>query len=142
MAQYAVTRTEYLTEKEVFIGTITGKSGAGSKFQSEQSDYMKARFNRDLRDIQSWMESHSLVESASDECLCLAAACLCLAAKKPSNVATGRLGTSLKSFGWFAAALCVPALVNEQADSMSTTENIGQSSIAHVGMKLGKVTLR
>jgi len=43
MAQYAVARTEYLTEKEVFVGTILGRSGAGSKYQREQSDYMKAR---------------------------------------------------------------------------------------------------
>jgi len=116
MAQYAVARTDYVTEKEVFIGTIIGRSGAGSRLQSEQSDYMKARFNRDLRDIQSWMENHSEVESTPDGFLCLAAACLYLAAKEPSNVPTGRLGTSLKSFGWFAAALCVPELVREDTD--------------------------
>ena len=108
MAQYAVARTDFVTEKEVFIGTIIGKSGAGSRFQREQSDYMKARFNRDLREIQSWMENHEQVEGVSHGFLRLAAACLYHAAKKPPNVPTGRLGTTLKSFGWFSAALCVP----------------------------------
>lgn len=111
MAQYAVARTDYVTEKEVFIGTIIGRSGAGSKFLREQSDYMKARFNRDLRDIQSWMENHRQVEGTTEGYLCLSAACLYVAAKKSSNMPIGKLGTSLKSFGWFAAALCVPELV-------------------------------
>lgn len=121
MAQYAVARTDYVTEKEVFIGTIIGKSGAGSKFQREQSDYMKARFNRDLREIQSWMENHEQVEGVSHGFLRLAAACLYHAATMPSNVPTGRLGTSLKSFGWFSAALCVPELVNDQTSKTVAT---------------------
>ncbi|KAK5940399.1 hypothetical protein PMZ80_007819 [Knufia obscura] len=121
MTQYAVARTGYVTEKEIFIRSIIGRSGAGSKLQREQSDYMKARFNRDLRDIKSWMENHALVEGTPGGFLRLAAACLRLAAKVPSNVSTGRLGTSLKSFGWFAAGLCVPELVKERSDSGSVS---------------------
>lgn len=140
MAQYAVARTDYLTEKEVFVGTIVGRSGAGNKFQREQSDYMKARFNRDLRDIHSWMENHWQVEDTPDGFLCLAAACLYLAATKPSNVVTGKLGTSLKSFGWFAAALCVPELV-KQADSRSTAARFSHPGAPAVTFRLGGITL-
>ncbi|KAK5092135.1 hypothetical protein LTR70_005740 [Exophiala xenobiotica] len=141
MTQYAVARTDYLTEKEVFVGTIIGRSGAGSKFQREQSDYMKARFNRDLKDIHSWMENHWQVEGTSDGFLCLAAACLYLAAKKPPNVATGRLGASLKSFGWFAAALCVPELVKLEDDRKTATSRVNHSAEPAVTFKVSGITL-
>ncbi|KAL9621361.1 MAG: hypothetical protein Q9160_004252 [Pyrenula sp. 1 TL-2023] len=106
MALYATNRTTQLTEKEVFIGNIMGMSGSGSRYQREQSDYMKSRFDRDLRDIKQWMEEQT--EAEADGFLCLAAACLRLFVKQTSNV-----GVRLASFGWFAAGLCVPQLFSE-----------------------------
>lgn len=108
MSLYAVRRTERLTEKEVFIGTILGRSGAGSRYQREQSDYMKTRFNRDLRDIKSWMENHT-ADSEADGFMTLAAACLDIAVRE-----TSRFNVNLQSFGWFAAGLCVPEIMKER----------------------------
>jgi len=85
------------------------------------------------------MENHWQVEDRHDGYLCLAAACLYLAAKKPSNVTTGKLGTSLKSFGWFAAALCVPELVKQGDYSMSSTSRSSHLA-APVKFKLVGIT--
>lgn len=108
MSQYAVGRTEYLTEKEVFIGTILGRSGAASKYQRDQSELLNARFNRDIRDLRSWMETQA---ENNGGFLALATACLYVATTRTSNMVGGMVEGDLKSFGWFAAALCVPALV-------------------------------
>ncbi|KIW30891.1 uncharacterized protein PV07_02583 [Cladophialophora immunda] len=112
MSLYAVRRTEQLTEKEVFIGMILGRSGAGNKHQREQSDYMKSQFNHELREIKSRMRS--LTEDDDDSgFVCLAAACLDVAVREPSN-----FNVKLSSFGWFAAGLCVPDIVQEQEGSV------------------------
>ncbi|OAP64177.1 hypothetical protein AYL99_00149 [Fonsecaea erecta] len=115
MSLYAVRRTEQLTEKEVFIGTILGRSGAGSKRQREQSDYMKSQFNYELDEIKSRME-HLTMEDGDHGFLCLAAACLDVAVREPSNH-----DVQLSSFGWFAAGLCVPDIVKEQEGSIFST---------------------
>lgn len=118
MSSYGSTRSEYLTEKEVFIGSIVGRSGAGSKRRREQSDFMKSQFNAEIRDLKAWMEDQTAEDEDEDGYLCLAVACLCVAVNKPSNgyVASTKLTTRLRSFGWFAAALCVPQLVGETYD--------------------------
>ncbi|EXJ91772.1 hypothetical protein A1O3_00322 [Capronia epimyces CBS 606.96] len=116
MSLYAGRRTEQLTEKEVLIGTIMGRSGAGNRYQREQSDDMKARFNRDLRDIKAWMINHPAVvgnidgdddddNDHDDGFVSLAAACLEIAVQEPSK---------LSSFGWFAAGLCVPEIMKDR----------------------------
>ncbi|KIX94715.1 uncharacterized protein Z520_09405 [Fonsecaea multimorphosa CBS 102226] len=112
MSLYAVRRTERLTEKEVFIGTILGRSGAGSKHQREQSDYMKSQFNYELREIKSRME-YLTTEDGDEGFLCLAAACLHVAVCEPSN-----FNVQLSSFGWFAAGLCVPDIVKQEEGSI------------------------
>lgn len=127
MPQYATARTAYVAEKEVFIGTIIGRSGAGSKSQTEHSDYMRAHFNQELRDTRSWMDNHSQVADTADGLLCLAVACLYLAAKTPSEVSIGKLGP-LRSFGWFAAGMCVPELVREDSELSSWASTLAQRS--------------
>ncbi|KIW88407.1 uncharacterized protein Z519_10976 [Cladophialophora bantiana CBS 173.52] len=112
MSRYAVRRTDQLTEKEVFIGTIMGRSGAGSKLQREQSDYMKTQFNRELREIKSRMEYQATGDD-DDDFVGLAAACLDVAVSEPS-----RFTVRLRSFGWFAAGLCVPEIVKEKDGSI------------------------
>jgi hypothetical protein len=113
MRGHADRRTKALTEKEVFIGTILGRSRAGSKTQRNQSDYMKARFNRDLQHIHGWMQKQFPDDNDSYDFLSLAAACLHVAVKEKSQV-----DSKLSSFGWFAAGLCVPDLVKEQEGSV------------------------
>ncbi|KIW21574.1 hypothetical protein PV08_02154 [Exophiala spinifera] len=115
MSVYAVGRTEQLTEKEVLIGSILGRSGASSKSQREQSDYMKRRFNSELRNLRSFMERQT--DDDPDEFVTLAAACLDVAVNgsKDPNV-------NLRSFGWFAAGLCVPEIVKEQDGSVYDLE--------------------
>ncbi|KAK5072515.1 hypothetical protein LTR51_005153 [Lithohypha guttulata] len=111
MSTYATSRTDYLTEKEVFIGSIIGRSGAGNKWQREQSEYMKVQFKAELRDLRAWMKDET--SDTEDGFLCLAAACVYVAVREPPNVSTGKLEVVLKSFGWYAAGLCVPQLVDE-----------------------------
>ncbi|KAK7906218.1 hypothetical protein LTR67_000944 [Exophiala xenobiotica] len=93
MSLYAVHRTEQLTEKEVFIGTIMGRSGAGSKHQREQSDYMKTQFNGELRQIKSWMENQT-ADDEDDGFESLAAACPDVAVQETSS-----FNVDLRSFG-------------------------------------------
>lgn len=112
MSVYAVGRTEQLTEKEVLIGSILGRSGTLSKHQREQSDYMKRHFNSELRNLRGYMERQ--VDDDLYEFVSLAAACLDVAVNggsKTSNV-------NLRSFGWFVAGLCVPEIVKEQDGSV------------------------
>jgi hypothetical protein len=115
MHGYAVRRTDKLTEREVFIGTILGRSGARSKKQREQSDYMKTRFNGDLRGIKYWMEQQADEEGDEDGYgfLSLAAACLYVAVKEESII-----DNTLQSFGWFAAGMCVPDIARDQEGSV------------------------
>ncbi|ETN44943.1 uncharacterized protein HMPREF1541_09818 [Cyphellophora europaea CBS 101466] len=113
MSSYSIRRHDQLTEKEVFIGTILGRSGAASRLQREQSDYMKNHFNRSLREIKDWMVRQFPEDDGGYEFMGLAAACLYVAVEEES-----RVDASLKSFGWFAAGLCVPDLVKEQEGSV------------------------
>lgn len=103
MSRYTVHRNDLLTEKEVFTGRILGRSGAGSRYQREQSDYMRSRFSWELRDLKSWMEKQTAGDE--DKFLYLAAACLRHAVTQKSSI-----DEQLSSFGWIAAAMCVPAL--------------------------------
>ena len=111
MSQYAVARTDYLTEKEVFTGEILGRSGSANKLQREQSDLIRARFNRDLRDIKSWMEEK--VKNDPFDMFALAVACLDVAVNRPSKTTAGPRGDPIRSFGWFAAGMCMPELVRD-----------------------------
>ena len=111
MSTYAVHRTEYLTEKEVFIGTILGKPGARNRFLREQSEHMKRRFNKDLRDIKSWMQTKTAEDE--DGFLILAAACLYVAVQGKSKVQV-----QVSSFGWFAAGMCVPEILRNVEGSL------------------------
>ena len=113
MSLYAIRRTEVLTEKEVFLGTIMGRSSSTSKSQREWSDEMKTRFNRELRDIKLWMQDRILEDE--DDIVNMAAACLHVAVKEKSEIAKQN---DLKSFGWFAAGMCVPDLVRGEEGSV------------------------
>ena len=134
MSQYAYGRTDQLTEKEVWIGSIMGRSGAGSRLQREQSDFMKSRFNRELCDIVSWMEDKT--SDADRGFTCLAVACLYVAVRKPSTIATQKLSAPTQSFAWFAAGLCLPELIEENYGSMTETASVtdGEMEALRIGL--------
>lgn len=72
---------------------------------------MKTRFNWELRDNKQWMKDNTDDE---EEYLCLAVACLALTVKYESVV-----DGSLNSFGWFAAGIVVPRLLDQQDETFS-----------------------
>lgn len=121
MTQYAPNRADLLSEKEVWIGKIVGRSGAGNKFQREQSDFMKTRFNRGMRDIKEWMEEK--MAGINEGFLCLAVACLHVAVRNPMDVSNSKVNHPLKSFGWFAAGMCLPELIDERCENESVVGN-------------------
>ncbi|KPI41804.1 putative RNA-dependent RNA polymerase 1 [Cyphellophora attinorum] len=107
MSYYAIRRTDALTEKEVFIGTIMGRQGSMSKKQREWSEDMKARFGWELRDIKGWMQERVLEDE--EDITNMAVACLHVAVHEQSELAKKE---ELKSFGWFAAGLCMPEIIS------------------------------
>lgn len=138
MTQYASVGVELLSEKEVWIGKIVGRSGAGSRFQREQSDFMKTRFNRGLRDIKDWMGDK--MADIDEGFLCLAAACLHVAVTHTSDISASKLDAPLKSFGWFAAGMCLPELINQQFEEGSVEGNAGVSPFEALrleGLRIG-----
>lgn len=110
MVQNAVHRLDYVTEKEVFIGTILGTSGAASKRQREQSDVMKERYSRDVRDIVRWIQGKEVPEGEggenTDSPLALPMACL-YQGLQTQKQKIGREEVELRSFGWIAAGVCM-----------------------------------
>jgi hypothetical protein len=107
MSYYAISRTDSLTEKEVFIGTIMGRQGKASKKQKEWSEDMKTRFAWELRDIKGWMRERMLEDE--EDITNLAIACLHVAVHEKSDLAEKE---GLKSFGWFVAGLCMPEIIS------------------------------
>ena len=100
MFQYSSHRTQHLSEKEVFLGTIIGKGGAGTKRQREQSLVMKQRFNREVQDTIAW------IRGDDGRALERATACLYLGQAVTSN-RRGGYELELRSFGWISAGVCL-----------------------------------
>ena len=99
MIQYFTHRAHNLTEKEVFLGTIIGRSGAATKRQRERSLVMKERFNREVRETIAWIRSDENVLERSVACLYVGQDI-----KKESR---GKVELELRSFGWVSAAVCM-----------------------------------
>ena len=138
MTQYASGGVELLCEKEVWIGKIVGRSGAGSRFQRDQSDFMKTRFNRGLRDIKEWMGGK--MANVDEGFLCLAVACLHVAVTHTSDLSASKLEAPLKSFRWFAAGMCLPELINQQFEEGSVGMNVDISPFEALrleGLRIG-----
>jgi hypothetical protein len=99
MFEYAFHRCHHLTEKEIFLGIIIGKSGAGTKRQRELAVVMKERFDREVREVNAWIR-------ADNDALERAIACLYLGKDARRDV-TYRANVDLVSFGWIVAATCL-----------------------------------
>lgn len=104
MIEYSPSHVYYLSEVEVFCGSIIGKEGAPSKRLRETSVSMKEKHERDVTFIvacitQGEHDDHR-AEALERSIACLAAACL------RTRVRKKKVG-SLVSFGWIAAAVCL-----------------------------------
>jgi hypothetical protein len=99
MFEFAFHRCHHLTEKEVFLGTIIAKRGAGTKRQRELAAVMKERFDREVGAINAWIRN-------DNDALERAIACL-IVGKDARKDATHRINVNLASFGWIVAATCL-----------------------------------
>ena len=97
--------TQPLSEYEVFIGNILGKTGAQSKRQHENSVSMQETFRDDLR----YFVNRILNEGGGHHAgLGVGLACLLVALESEDS---GRIGArfrqTLVSFGYVAASVCL-----------------------------------
>lgn len=110
MFEYAFHRCQHLTETEVFLGVIIGKRGCATKRQRDLAIVMKERFEREVRQVNSWICSDS-------DALERAMACL-FVGKDARKDGTQRIEVGLVSFGWIAAATCLQKLDSNQFEDL------------------------
>ncbi|RDL29987.1 RNA-dependent RNA polymerase [Venustampulla echinocandica] len=102
MVEYGQHPSRPLSELEVFVGDILGKTGVQNRHQREQSKTMKERFEEDttfivnciLRDGEEW----------SDEALARSIACLAVSL---TDTGSSKRRENLLSFKYVAAAICL-----------------------------------
>lgn len=103
MFEYSAHPPHFISEIEVFSGSILGLNGAQSKRQREFSKTMKDKHDRDIeytvRSITRGDDDQSGEEALERSIACLYVACKETKARK-------RVG-SLTSFVWIAAAVCL-----------------------------------
>ena len=110
MLDYSTHPAHFISEIEVFSGSILGKNGTQSKRQRESSKTMKEKHDRDMEYTVSWIrrgDGHgdddddydSRAEALERSIACLYVACNTTRVRK-------KVGT-LVSFRWIAAALCL-----------------------------------
>lgn len=103
MRIYSTHPNHYLSEVEVFCGSILGKIGAASRRQRENSTSMKEKHERDVAYtvalINQGEENDQRAEALERSIACLEVACTTTRVRKK----VGRL----VSFGWIAAAVCL-----------------------------------
>lgn len=103
MRSYSTHPNHYLSEVEVFCGSILGKIGAPSKRQRENSIGMKDKHERDVAYtvacINQGEENDRRAEALERSIACLDVAC--------TTTRVRRKAGTLVSFGWIAAAVCL-----------------------------------
>ena len=102
MLSYSTHPNHYLSEVEVFCGSILGKIGAQSKRQRETSVGMKEKHERDVAYTVALI-SQGEENDKRAEALERSIACLEVALKTRARKKVGRL----VSFGWIAATVCL-----------------------------------
>lgn len=118
MYEYGPRPSLPLSEVEVFIGDILGKTGALTTRQRDLCISMKERFEDVLSYTVKWIKGeedyHEYAElnadrATSDHVLALSMACLWVALNKKAKVwQSGKKRKSqLRSFGYVAAAVCL-----------------------------------
>lgn len=104
--QYSTHPVQLISELEVFVGTLLGKSGGKrTKRLREMSVDMKEKFERDVGFTVRCITKGSPPEEAKDEALERSIACLAVAVEEV-GVAWERV-RRLESFQYIAAAVCL-----------------------------------
>ncbi|KAF2758120.1 RdRP-domain-containing protein [Pseudovirgaria hyperparasitica] len=108
MAQYTTYPSHPLTEREVFSGTIIGKSTGGqSKQTRELATAMKQQYERDVKYTREWiMRSEDSEEGDTTEALPRAMACFEVGLEKDPEWQTHKV----ESFKYVAAEVCLSEL--------------------------------
>ena len=117
--EYSPRPSVSLSEREVFVGNILGKTGAQSKKQHDLSVSMKERFHSDLRYIVNCIVGSNDAE-VSNESLERSIACLAasLESQKEKKTTRGsRQREKLVSFGYVAAAVCLREMAKLRLDA-------------------------
>ena len=103
MVNYSIDSTHFVSEAEVFSGRILGRHGGGqSKWQRENSQEMKDKFDRDVAYTVQCMKKGD----DGDEQDSLARSIACLFVSLTTKNTRKKFG-ALVSFQWVAAAACL-----------------------------------
>lgn len=106
MKEYTEHPSRPLTELEVFVGNVLGKTGAQSKRQRELSTSLKEHFD----DNAAWIVNCILKNddgTPSDEALERSMACLEVSLEEPEQRRGWKGREQLISFKYVAAAICL-----------------------------------
>ncbi|KAL8638350.1 MAG: hypothetical protein Q9228_004498 [Teloschistes exilis] len=104
MVQYSFHPTSFVSEVEVFAGTLVGKDGAQTKRQRESSIGMKDKHDRDVTYTVQCILQGEEEDSSKAEALERSIACLYVGVhERRTRPRFGRL----VSFTWVAAAVCL-----------------------------------
>lgn len=102
MVEYGQHPSRPLSELEVFVGDILGKTGVQNRHQREQSKTMKERFEEDTTFIVNCILKDG--DESSDEALARSIACLAVSLTGSSSI---KRRENLCSFRYVAAAVCL-----------------------------------
>ena len=102
MFNYSTDSNHFVSEIEVFSGSILGRHGGQSKRQRENSREMKAKFDRDVTFTVQCIKKGD----DGDEQDSLARSIACLSVSRNTRITRKRIG-ALVSFQWIAAATCL-----------------------------------
>lgn len=105
MYEYSEHPIRPLSELEVFVGNILGRTGAPSKRQRELSQTLKERFDEEALQIISWITKDD--EEFSPEALERSIACLAVSLEEGHTNKTWRHGDHIVSFKYIAATVCL-----------------------------------
>ncbi|KAI9801541.1 MAG: hypothetical protein M1825_003220 [Sarcosagium campestre] len=106
MTQFSTHATKPISEVEVYVGNIVGKTGAGSRQQREKSKSMRETYDMDvIFTINCIIKGEDQGEEAvAEEALARSIACLAVGMEQTQSRA--RVGM-LRSFSYIAAAVCL-----------------------------------
>ena len=107
MMTYSSNPTNFVSEAEVFSGSILGKHGGLSKRQREMSKDMKKKFDRDVDYTVQCIKKGD--DGDEQESLARSIACFFLSLTTEN---TRRKVGALVSFQWIAAATCLKEVVD------------------------------
>jgi len=107
MKEYTEHTSRPLTELEVFVGNVLGRTGAQSKRQRELSTSLKEHFDENATWIMNCILKEDDGGKWSDESLERSMACLAVSQEEPEKRRGWKGREQLISFKYVAAAICL-----------------------------------